>query len=82
MIQYDWNYHIWFEWIDWTWCQCLLVTIDDVTRKITKKFDKNEWLIERFKFWKKYIEINWKTQSIYLDKYAYIQSKISRYKRW
>ncbi|NOQ50451.1 MAG: ISNCY family transposase [Mycoplasmataceae bacterium] len=70
MIQYDWSYHLWFEWREWTKYQCLLVAIDDATWKVTAKFAKNEWLIETFKFWKEYIELNWKPNSIYLDKFA------------
>jgi hypothetical protein len=70
MVQYDWSYHLWFEWRDWTEYQCLLVSIDDATWKVTAKFALNEWLIETFKFWKEYIEINWKPKSIYLDKFA------------
>jgi hypothetical protein len=70
MIQYDWSYHLWFEWRNWTWYQCLLVAIDDATWKITAKFAKNEWLIETFKFWLEYVKKNWKPQSIYLDKFA------------
>jgi len=70
MIQYDWSYHLWFEWRNWTEYQCLLVAIDDATWIITAKFAKNEWLIETFKFWKEYILKNWKPKSIYLDKFA------------
>jgi len=70
MVQYDWSYHLWFEWRNWTEYQCLLVAIDDATWIITAKFAKNEGLIETFKFWKEYIEINWKPKSIYLDKFA------------
>ena len=70
MIQYDWSYHLWFEWRDWTEYQCLLVAIDDATWIITAKFTKNEWLTETFKFWKEYILKNWKPKSIYLDKFA------------
>lgn len=70
MIQYDWSYHLWFEWRNWTEYQCLLVAIDDATWKVTAKFAKNEWLIETFKFWKEYILLNWKPKSIYLDKFA------------
>lgn len=70
MIQYDWSYHLWFEWRNWTEYQCLLVSIDDSTWIITAKFAKNEWLIETFKFWKEYILKNWKPKSIYLDKFA------------
>lgn len=70
MIQYDWSYHLWFEWREWTHHQCLLVAIDDATWKVTAKFAKNEWLVETFTFWKEYIELNGKPKSIYLDKFA------------
>jgi transposase len=70
MVQYDWSYHLWFEWRNWTEYQCLLVAIDDATWVVTAKFALNEWLVETFKFWKEYIEMNWKPQSIYLDKFA------------
>jgi len=70
MIQYDWSYHLWFEGREWTEYQCLLVAIDDATWIVTAKFALNEWLVETFKFWKEYIEINWKPKSIYLDKFA------------
>lgn len=70
MIQYDWSYHLWFEWRNNTQYQCLLVAIDDATWKVTAKFAYNEWLIETLKFWKEYVEVNWKPVSIYLDKFA------------
>ena len=70
MIQYDWSYHKWFEWREWTNYQCLLVSVDDATNELTAKFSLNEWLIETFKFWKEYIETKWKPLTIYLDKFA------------
>ena len=70
MIQYDWSYHKWFEWRNETQYQCLLVAIDDATWNVTAKFGQNEGIIETFKFWKEYIEINWKPRSIYLDKFS------------
>lgn len=70
MVQYDWSYHLWFESRNWTEYQCLLVAIDDATWIVTAKFTKNEWLTETFKFWKEYVEKNWKPKSIYLDKFA------------
>ena len=70
IIQYDWSYHLWFEWRKWTKYQCLLVAIDDATWKVVAKFAKNEWLVETLKFWKEYVEVNWKPNSIYLDKFA------------
>lgn len=70
MIQYDWSYHMWFEWRNWTQYQCLLVSIDDATWEVVAKFALNEWLFETMLFWKEYIEIFWKPLSIYLDKFA------------
>lgn len=70
MVQYDGSYHLWFEGRNWTEYQCLLVAVDDATWKVTAKFAKNEGLVETFKFWKEYIELNGKPQSIYLDKFA------------
>ena len=70
MIQYDWSYHLWFEWRDWTTYQCLLVAVDDATWEVTAKFALNEWLIETMKFWKEYMLEKWKPKSIYLDKFA------------
>lgn len=70
LVQYDWSYHKWFEWREWTQYQCLLVAVDDATWEITAKFAKNEWIDETFLFWKEYIIKNWKPLSIYLDKYA------------
>lgn len=70
MIQYDWSYHLWFEWRNWTKYQCLLVWVDDASWKVTAKFGLNEGLFETFKFWKEYISEKWKPKSIYLDKFA------------
>ena len=70
MIQYDWSYHKWFEWRDWTDYQCLLVSVDDATGELDCKFDKNEWIHATFKYWKQYIKEKWKPQSIYLDRFA------------
>ena len=70
MIQYDWSYHMWFEWRNDTEYQCLLVAIDNATWEVTAKFAQNEWSIETFKFWKEYIETKWKPSSIYLDKFS------------
>lgn len=70
MIQYDWSYHLWFDDINWSEKQCLLVAVDDATWEVTAKFAKNEWLFETFTFWKEYIITKWKPQSIYLDKFA------------
>jgi len=70
MVQYDWSYHLWFEWRNWTEYQCLLVSVDDASWKVIAKFALNEWLNETFKFWKEYIKTEGKPKSIYLDKFA------------
>ena len=46
------------------------LAVDDATGKATAKFDKTEWLIPTFTFWKEYIQENWKPRWIYLDKFA------------
>lgn len=70
LIQYDWSYHMWFEWRNETWYQCLLVSIDDANWEVRAKFAKNEWIWETFKFWKEYILGKWKPLAIYLDKFS------------
>ena len=70
LVQYDWSYHKWFEWRNWTEYQCLLVSVDDATWELTAKFALNEWLWETFIFWKEYILEKWKPINIYLDKFA------------
>jgi len=68
MIQYDWNYHLWFEnrWEEF----CLLVSVDDATWNIVARFDINEWIRATFAFWMDYILKYWKPKSIYLDKFS------------
>ena len=70
LVQYDWSYHMWFEWRNWTWYQCLLVSVDDASWEVRAKFAKNEWLTETSTFWKEYIEEVGKPIAIYLDKFA------------
>jgi len=70
LVQYDWSYHKWFEWREWSLYQCLLVAVDDAKWEFTAKFSLNEWLKETFKFWKEYILEKWKPLAIYLDKFA------------
>ncbi len=70
LVQYDWSYHYWYEWRNWSWESCLLVSVDDATWKVDAKFAKNEWLVETFRFWEEYFYRNWKPKSIYLDKFA------------
>lgn len=70
MLQYDWAYHKWLEDRNWWEELCLLVEIDDATWIIKAKFDKSEWIVPTFNFWKEYIIKNWKPRAIYLDKFA------------
>ena len=70
MIQYDGSYHKWLEERNWWEELCLLVSVDDATWEVDAKFDKSEWLNPTFQFWKEYIEIKWKPNSIYLDKFS------------
>ena len=69
MQQFDGSYEKWIHGVDEE--QCLLASIDDATGKITyAQFEKSEGIIPVFKFWKKYIEINQKPLSIYLDRFS------------
>ena len=70
LIQYDWSYHKWLENRNWWEELCLLLAVDDATWKATAKFDKSEWIVPTFNFWKEYIKENWKPRWIYLDKFA------------
>ncbi len=70
MDQYDWSYHKWLENRNWWEELCLLLKVDDATWEASGKFDKSEWIIPTFNFWKEDIKINWKPREIYLDKFA------------
>ena len=70
LIQYDWSYHKWLENRNWWEELCLLLAVDDATWEATAKFDKSEWIVPTFNFWKEYIEEKWKPRWIYLDKFA------------
>jgi len=70
LIQYDWSYHKWLENRNWWEELCLLLAVDDATWEATAKFDKSEWIIPTFNFWKEYIKEYWKPRWIYLDKFA------------
>ncbi len=79
MEQFDWSYHRWLEYRNWWEEYCLLLSIDDATNKITHaKFDYNEWCEAVFKFWKEYTLLNWKPNSIYLDKFSTYKSNHKR----
>lgn len=70
MDQYDWSYHKWLENRNWWEELCLLLKVDDATGEASGKFDKSEWIVPTFNFWKEDIKINWKPREIYLDKFA------------
>lgn len=70
LVQYDWSYHKWLEDRNWWEELCLLLAVDDATWEATAKFDKSEWIVPTFHFWKEYIEEKWKPRWIYLDKFA------------
>lgn len=70
LIQYDWSYHKWLENRNWWEELCLLLAVDDATWIATARFDKSEWIIPTFNFWKEYIQKYWKPRWIYLDKFA------------
>lgn len=70
LVQYDWAYHKWLEDRNWGEELCLLVKVDDATGIVNAKFDKSEWIIPTFKFWKDEIKRTWKPRAIYLDKFA------------
>lgn len=70
LVQYDWSYEKWLENRNWWEELCLLVKVDDATWKISAKFDKSEWIIPTFNFWKEDIKESWKPRNIYLDKFA------------
>ena len=74
MQQFDGSYHNWFESRNETVVgleQCLLLSVDDATSKITgAKFEDNESVEAVFRFWKGYFEANGLPISIYLDKFS------------
>lgn len=62
MQQFDGSYHNWFEGRNESEVgleQCLLLSVDDATGKITKaKFEDHEGVMPVFRFWKEYLEAN------------------------
>ena len=74
MQQFDGSYHNWFEGRNEKELgleQCLLLSVDDATGKITKaQFDFNEGVVPVFRFWKEYIITHGLPVSIYLDKFS------------
>ncbi len=68
MEQFDGSYHHWFSTKEE---QCLLLSVDDATGKITgAMFEENEAVLAVFRFWKGYIERHGRPLSIYLDKFS------------
>jgi len=74
MEQFDGSYHNWFEGRNKAVVgleQCLLLSVDDATGKITKGvFEYNEGVMPVFKFWKSYFKTNGLPIAIYLDKFS------------
>jgi hypothetical protein len=74
MEQFDGSYHNWFEGRNEMAVgseQCLLLSVDDATGKITRAvFEYNEGVVPVFKFWKAYFEVEGLPNSIYLDKFS------------
>ncbi len=74
MQQFDGSYHNWFESRNEAVVgleQCLLLSVDDATGKITKAvLEYNEGVIPVFKFWKGYFEVVGLPNAIYLDKFS------------
>ena len=74
MQQFDGSYHNWVEGRNEAEVgpeQCLLLSVDDATGKITKaEFDFNEGVVPVFRFWKEYVAAHGKPVSIYLDKFS------------
>jgi len=72
--QFDGSYHNWFEGRNENEVgleQCLLLSVDDATGKISKaEFDYNEGIKPVFGFWKSYFEDNGLPLAIYLDKFS------------
>mgnify|MGYP001568643331 FL=1 len=74
MEQFDGSYHNWFEGRNEAVVgleQCLLLSVDDSTGKITKAvFEYNEGVVPVFRFWKGYFEVKGLPNAIYLDKFS------------
>lgn len=74
MEQFDGSYHDWFEGRNEAVVgleQCLLLSVDDATGKITNVvFEDNESVEAVFRFWKGYFEDKGLPNAIYLDKFS------------
>lgn len=70
MQQFDGSYHNWLE-DRIIGKQCLLLSIDDATSKITHaKFDEHEGVFPVYDFWLEYLQIHGKPMSIYMDRFS------------
>lgn len=74
MEQFDGSYHNWFEGRNEAMVgleQCLLLSVDDATGKITEAvFEHNEGVVPVFSFWKEYFLCQGLPNAIYLDKFS------------
>jgi len=74
MEQFDGSYHNWFESRNEAVVgleQCLLLSVDDATGKITGAvLEYSEGIVPVFKFWKAYFEAKGLPNTIYLDKFS------------
>jgi transposase len=71
MEQFDGSYYNWLEGRGGTDDLCLLASIDDARKEITRaELDYNESVKSVFHFWKEYIKKNGKPLAVYLDKYS------------
>ena len=72
--QFDGSYHNWLESRNEAVVgleQCLLLSVDDATGKITGAvLEYNEGVVPVFKFWKAYFEAKGLPHAIYLDKFS------------
>lgn len=74
MEQFDGSYHNWFEGRNKEELgleQCLLLSVDDATGKITGAvFEYNEGVVPVFRFWQRYFTDKGLPNTIYLDKFS------------
>ncbi len=74
MEQFDGSYHNWYEGRNKDVVgleECLLVSVDDATGKITEaRFEENEGVEAVFRFWKEYFKAKGMPISIYLDRFS------------
>jgi len=74
MEQFDGSYHNWFEGRNEAVVgleQCLLLSVDDATGKITEAvLEYHEGVVPVFKFWQAYFDNKGLPNAIYLDKFS------------